>query len=119
MLLGFKPNHRSGELWDYAEKLPNGVFLIHREIENAVSGKKYILHKFEDGSEKAKPQHMDAVQYDQFIEYYELWENFHYFGYPQGLSWLEARPWFNTILKRFENVYIQVQNMKEEQALKQ
>ena len=118
MLLGFKPGVEPDGFWDSAEKLPNDYFIIQREITKAVSGKKYFINKFYDGSDKAKPEHLPAIEYGEFFEYYELWENFHYFGYPQGLSWLDARPWFNTVLKRFENAYIQVQNMKDEAALK-
>lgn len=118
MLLGFKPGVEPDGFWDSAEKLPNDYFIIQREITKAVSGKKYFINKFYDGSDRAKPEHLPAIEYGEFFEYYELWENFHYFGYPQGLSWLDARPWFNTVLKRFENAYIQVQNMKDEAALK-
>lgn len=118
MLLGFKPGVEPDGFWDSAEKLPNDYFIIQREITKAVSGKKYFINKFYDGSDKAKPEHLPAIEYGEFFEYYELWENFHYFGYPQGLSWLDARPWFNTVLKRFENAYIQVQNMKDEAAFK-
>lgn len=117
-MLGFKPGIEPDGFWDSAEKLPNNYFIIQREIQKAVSGEKFFVHKFDDGESSAKPEHLPAMPYVEFIEYYELWENFHYFGYPQGLSWLEACPWFNAILKRFENTYTQVQNMKDEAAMK-
>jgi hypothetical protein len=113
-LLGYKPGFKSDDtFWDKAEELP-GCFIIQRELEKALSGKPFFVNSNETG----KPDKLPAVDYSDFLYYYELWDNFHYFGYPQNMDWTESPKWFNDVLKYFENSFIQVQNMIEEKAIK-
>jgi hypothetical protein len=90
--------------WDLAEECP-GFWIIQREIKKAVSGQDFFIN-----DERGKPKRLSGIDYQEFIYYYDLWDNFHYFGYPNSLDWTEAKTWFNTILKRFENAYNRTQD---------
>lgn len=113
-MLGYIPGFKHDPtFWDKAEELP-GCFIINREITKAVNGEKYFINDEETG----KPERLPAIDYKAFLYYYELWENFHYFGYPQGMNWIDAPEWFNNILKTLENAYTQIQNFIEAQEMK-
>lgn len=114
-MLGYKPGYRHDPtFWDMARDI-SGAVIIEREITKAAGGEAYFINDIETG----KPEHMPAVDFAVFYYYYELWENFHYFGYPHGMDWTDDRHrWFNKILKLFENTYIGVQNHLDAQAVK-
>ena len=91
-----------------------GCYIINREITKAMNGERYFVNDEKTG----KPDRLPAIENNVFMHYYNMWENFHYFGYPHGLNWLDAPDWFNEILKTFENAYTQIQNFIEAQEMK-
>ena len=80
-----------------AEDIPGG-FIIQREIRKAVRGENFFLNDEETG----EPVRVPGVTPECFWYYYKLWENFHYFGLPQGKGWQAEREWLLEILKAFE-----------------
>jgi hypothetical protein len=86
--------------------------MIQREVNKAVNGQDFFINDKDTG----KPKRYMAVDYAVFLHYFKMWEGFHFFGYPQGLNWLEAPEWFNEIIKAFQNAYIGIQNFKDERA---
>ena len=112
--MGFTPDENyGGSFWDKAEELPD-CYIIQREIGKAVAGKPFFVN----GEETGKPERFAGVSYIVFRRYYDLWDNYHYFGYPNKLDWRDAAPWFNLILKRFENTFKRVDIMLEKRAMK-
>ena len=97
-----------------AESLP-GCFIIQREINKAVSGEDFFYNDKETG----KPIRCKAVNYEkEFIYYYRIWENFHYFGLPHGAGWIEERQWLLDFLKVFERANKDVEFFVEMRARK-
>lgn len=113
--MGYKPGYKhDATFWDKAVELP-GCYIIEREITKAVNGESYFTNDEETG----KPQHHPAVDFSVFHYYYTLWENFHYFGYPNRMDWTDDRnEWFNRMLKFFENAYTATQNFLDAKAMK-
>ena len=64
---------------DKIELLPNGDILEQSEISN--------------------------YKTVEFFHYFELWENFHYFGLPHGKGWIEEKPFVIQILKAFQKCF--------------
>ena len=114
LLLGFGPGENyGGSMWDAAEELPE-FYIIRREIGKAVTGQDF----FANAKETGKPEYFQAIKYETFRHYYDMWDDFHYFGYPNKLDWRDAAQWFNTILKRFENAYKKIEFLIEEKAMR-
>jgi hypothetical protein len=98
--------------WDMAEEAP-GFWIIQREIKKAVSGKPFFIN-----DERGKPERLEAIEYKDFIYYYRIWSNYHYFGLPHNQGWYAERDWLLEFLKRFENAYKRVESFFEAKAIK-
>ena len=44
-------------------------------------------------------------QPDNFGYYYEIWENYHFFGLPHGSGWVNELPWVIDFLKMFDKIF--------------
>ena len=47
-----------------------------------------------------------------FYYYYEIWENFNFFGLPNGRGWLNEPRWMIEFLKSFEKAFKIFQSRK-------
>ena len=101
MLLGYNASYKTDDVfWDKAEEIPGG-YIIQREIVNAVNGKKFFYN-----NENGKPVFCEAVQWDEFYYYYQIWEDFHVLRVlPHGRGTLDERRWLLDLLKIFERTY--------------
>jgi hypothetical protein len=50
---------------------------------------------------------------EEFYYYYNIWENFHFFGLPHGNGWANEEDWLIDFLKRFEKAFIRYQNFSK------
>ena len=109
MLGYFDTDNYSDVFWDKAEGLPGG-FIIQREIKKAVSGSNF----FYNDSDTGKPVRCEAVSGIEFRYYFDIWDNYHYFGLPHGSGWGSERQWLLNFLKRMEKTFTHVDNFKIE-----
>ena len=102
--------------WDKAVDFP-GFFMIEREIDRCLKGEKFFINvQTDDG---IKSEHLPPVDFQAYIYYYTLWENYHFFGYPLGLDWSEDYDsWFNRHLKEFQNIHVAYENHRQEKEMK-
>ena len=114
LLLGYNANYKTDDVfWDKAEEIPGG-YIIQREIVNAVNGKKFFYN-----NENGKPVFCDAVQWDEFYYYYQIWEDFHVLRVlPHGEGTLAERRWLLDLLKIFERTYNATEALIEEKMAK-
>lgn len=113
-MLGYKPGQKTHDIfWDKVEDIC-GFYMIQREISKAVNGQSFFINN----EDTKKPEYYEPIDYTIFIYYYNLWENFHYFGLPHGKGWIDEREWLLNFLKVFENAYNVVQNFIELKGLK-
>jgi hypothetical protein len=83
-----------------AEELPGG-YIIQREIRKAKNGSSFFFNDVETG----KAVRCSPVTISDFMYYFKIWENFHFFGLPQGKGWEAERTWLLEFLKVFERLY--------------
>ena len=52
-------------------------------------------------------QQCDILNYktEEFYFYYEVWENYHYFGLPHGKGSAYEKPWVIQIIKTFQKCF--------------
>ena len=50
-------------------------------------------------------QEVNQYKTDQFFYYYNIWENFHFFGLPNGKGWGNEPLWLIEFLKTFEKAF--------------
>jgi hypothetical protein len=55
---------------------------------------------------------------EEFYYYYNVWENYHFFGLPHGKGWVNEPEWLIEFLKSFEKAYRKFQNWEIEKASK-
>ncbi len=55
---------------------------------------------------------------DEFYYYYDIWENFHFFGLPHGSGWIDEAPWLIRFLKAFEKAFRNFQSYEIKKANK-
>jgi len=109
MLLGFDSEFKTDKtFWDKVEDLP-GCFIIQREIEKAVSGKPFFIND----EETKKPIRLECISQIEFYYYYQIWEDYHYFGLPNGNGTAKERRWLLDLLKIFEKTHKQVKKFIE------
>lgn len=90
--------------WDKVENFPGG-FMIQRQIERAVTGKSFTIYD----PDTMEPIRLQGVSWEEFYHYYQIWEDFHYFGLPQGRGSLEERRWLLDFLKVFTKTHKEVE----------
>lgn len=90
---------------DFLEKLPGGWFIDGKGIYNFFSGK-----PFEVLNADGLP--VQCVRHDLFNDYFEAWENFHYFGLPENRGWINELPWLLDFLKFFQRIHYDIKNWK-------
>ena len=113
LLLGFSSNNLQSDYFDLkAEQLPD-CFMIQREIKKAVRGENFFTNDDETG----KPTKLQGIAYQDFIYYYVIWENYHYFGLPHGSGWGAERQWLLDFIKRFEKTFKNVESFLEKKAI--
>jgi hypothetical protein len=111
LLLGYGSDFTTDDtFWDKAEEIPDG-YIIQRELVKAMNGKPFF---YNDGI-TGKPVRCEATPWDVFFYYYQLWEDFHVLRVlPHGQGTLAERRWLLDLLKIFEKVFAQVENLKDE-----
>lgn len=98
--------------WDKPEEIPDG-FIIQREIVKAVNEKPFFYNDAETG----KPIRLDAVSFEEFNFYYQIWEDFFYLKVlPHGKGTLDERRWLIDLIKIFLKTYNSVESMIQEKA---
>jgi hypothetical protein len=112
--LGFKPGYKPEIGFETKAEHITDHLIIQREIQKAVSGKSYKVYEYSEETESRKSETLPGIPYEIFIYYFKLWNNYSFFGYPQGLNWLEAPQWFNDLIIDFQNAHVKVQNMIDE-----
>jgi len=114
LLLGYNSGFKTDStFWDKVENLPGG-FMIRREIEKAVNGKPFTIFD----PDTKEPLRLQAVPWEEFYYYYQLWEDFHYFGLPHGGGTLAERRWLLDFLKVFTRTHEQVNSFLEAREIK-
>lgn len=96
---------------DKIEPLPGDWFIEVGELKKARRGEPYIATNNEGGDVKIIPL-------DGFPHYYGIWENFHYFGLPNGGGWYNELPWVIDFLKMFERIYNEIEGFRMERRRK-
>ena len=114
LLLGYNASYKTDDFfWNKAEEIPVG-YIIQRAILNAVNGKKFFYN-----NENGKPVFCEAVQWDEFYYYYQIWEDFHVLRVlPHGEGTLAERRWLLDLLKIFERTYNATEALIEEKMAK-
>jgi hypothetical protein len=114
VLLGF---HRDFEtdstFWNKGEEIPDGN-IIQREIERAVSGKPFFYNDKDTG----KPIRLQGILFEDFYYYYQIWEDWNVLkvlphDIDQDIKC--ERRWVLDLLKMFEKVNNQVNNLIDKQ----
>lgn len=114
MLLGYFDEYEYVQDFDLkAEEIPKG-FIIQREIKKAIDGKDFF---YQDGKTLEKVA-CQGVSFQDFLYYYRIWEDFHYFGLPHGRGSVNERRWVLDIIKIFEKANQSVQVFIEDRMSK-
>jgi hypothetical protein len=87
---------------DNFQPLPGGWLIKYKELKAFREFKDFYVS---DPEGKKTFINMDESINECFIAYYDLWENYHYFGLPHGKGWINELPWVVDFLKHFEKVY--------------
>ena len=69
-----------------------------------------VLIDIYNDSETGKPVRCEAVSGIEFRYYFDIWDNYHYFGLPQGSGWGGERQWLLNFLKQMEKTFKHVEN---------
>jgi len=91
--------------------LPGGYGIKYKEIKNCREFKGFYVS--DSGGNKLFIK-MDESINEAFFSYYELWENYHYFGLPHGRGWINELPWVVDFLKFYDKIYNEIEVYKIE-----
>jgi len=117
--LGFTPDFTPEHGFETKAEHITDYLIIQREIQKAVNGKSFKVYEYtEEGKKSKTPEVLPGIQYETFVYYYKLWQNYSFFGYPQGMNWLESPQWFNDLLIMFQNASVKIQNLIDEYQIK-
>lgn len=99
---------------DKIEELPGNWFIEIAELKKFKQGNpcKVIIG---DSELTVSPMTQPFNDYPYFFNF---WENFHFFGLPNGQGWINELPWVVDFLKLFERVYNEIQVFKMNKAVK-
>jgi len=87
---------------DFIERLPGGWFIDGKGIKNF-----FHNEPFEVLNQDGLP--VRVLRHDLFNEYFELWENFHYFGLPENNGWINELSWLLDFLKFFQRIHFDIE----------
>ena len=96
---------------DKIEPLPGGWFIEVGQLREAREGKPYTATNPDGIDLKIEPM-------EYFPYYYEIWENFHYFGLPHGNGWINELPWLVNFIKMFQRIYQEIESFRIERGRK-
>jgi hypothetical protein len=96
---------------DKIEPLPGGYFIDVKNLRLARGNEPYIV--VDDDGKELK---MAIVRNSG--HYFEMWENFHYFGLPNGKGWYNELPWVINMLKSFQRIYNEIESFRIERRSK-
>lgn len=88
--------------------------MIQQQIENAVNGLPFTVYD----PDTKEPIRLQAVLREEFYHYYQIWEDFHYFGLPHGRGSSKERRWLLDFLKVFTRTHKQVESFLEMREIK-
>jgi len=91
---------------DDFQQLPRGYGIKNKEIRNCRECKDFYIS---DDNGKKTFIKMDKSIQECFYAYYELWENYHYFGLPHGKGWINELPWVVDFLKYYDKIYNEIE----------
>lgn len=87
---------------DDLEILPGGWSITNR------NARKFFLEEgdFEVYSPEGE-KHLISPN-SNFVDFYEVWENYHYFGLPNGGGWVDEYNWLLDFLKFFDKIHDEI-----------
>jgi hypothetical protein len=101
-------------LWaDAPEKLPDGSFILVREIKKAMDGEgfKYIP------SGKRKQEDVPGISEDDFNYYFSIHRYCHKFGLPHGNGWINELPWLPEFLAYMDDMRLLIDAWRNGSAM--
>lgn len=117
--MGFTPDYKPEYGFETKPERITDYLILQREIQKAVTGKSFKVYiEDEEGKQNKAPEVLPGIPYEIFVHYYKLWQNYSFFGYPQGMNWLEMPDWFNDLLIMFQNASVKIQNLIDEYQIK-
>lgn len=78
--------------------LPGDWVIENRDIKKFHDGEIFTVMN-PDG------ENIELEPFEDFGSYYEMWENYHYFGLPHGKGWIDELPWVINFLKYFNKIH--------------
>jgi len=84
---------------DEFEELPGGWLIEYRELGKARKNEKFRVKNHSGDWLDIEPD------WNGFAYYFDIWENFHYFGLPNGKGWAQEQSWVIEFLKSFQRVF--------------
>ncbi len=89
--------------------MPGGWIITYSNIREFRENKDFIV--LDSTGEEL------AIEYDQdlcsvYNYYYEIWENCHEFGIPNGGDWTRNPPWLMSFIKRFNRIFNDIENYR-------
>jgi len=97
---------------DEFEELPGGWLIEYGELKKARDREKFRIR---DGNGDYQEVESD---WEGFFYYFQIWENFHFFGLPHGGGWANESPWLIEVLKLFERAYSSIEAFRIKKSSK-
>lgn len=106
-ILGYQDEPLDAFFWDKVDELPD-CFIIQREIGKALDGESFFI--FDERHQKKRCQ---GISQSEFFYYFRIWDDFHFFGLPNGKGSSFEKRWLLDFLKLFQNTYNMTLNFIE------
>ena len=100
---------------DEIEKMPGNWFIKFKEIRKFRNFEDFEIMDSE-GIDRIVTYNKEV--YNAFDYYFEIWDNCHHYGLPNGGDWTVNPPWLVNFVKMFDRVYHQIENYRIEKRRK-